>query len=113
GAGGGGVATANGGEISLAVGVGGSGGAGGNGNTATVSNKGSIVTRGTDAIGMSVQSIGGGGGTAGKAGATAGGSPSVSNAESLFDLLANGLNLNETVTKVTDDILQIGKVGER
>jgi hypothetical protein len=90
GAGGGGVATANGGEISVAVGVGGSGGAGGDGNTATVSNSGSIVTRGTDAIGLSVQSIGGGGGTAGKAGATAGGSPTVSNFNMLVDILATG-----------------------
>ena len=113
GAGGGGVATANGGEISVAVGVGGRGGAGGNGNTATVSNSGSIVTRGTDAIGMSVQSIGGGGGTAGKAGATAGGSPTISNANSLFDILAKGLNLNQTVTKVADGIFLIGKIGER
>ncbi len=37
-------------------------------------NGGSIVTRGTDAIGLSVQSIGGGGGKGGKGGATAGGS---------------------------------------
>jgi hypothetical protein len=71
------------------------------------------VTRGTDAIGMSVQSIGGGGGTAGKAGATAGGSPSVSNAQSLFDILQNGLGLNQTVTKVADGIFQVGEAGQR
>ena len=79
----------------VAVGVGGSGGAGGNGNIATVANGGSIVTRGTDAIGLSVQSIGGGGGTGGKGGATAGGAAVVSNAQALFDILANGLGLNQ------------------
>ncbi|MGO1080838.1 beta strand repeat-containing protein, partial [Inquilinus sp. CA228] len=112
GAGGGGVATAGGGNLSLAVGVGGSGGAGGNGNTATVTNGGSIVTRGTDAIGLSVQSIGGGGGKGGKGGATAGGSPDFSNAKALFDILANGLGLNQTVTNLGDGILRIGQIGQ-
>ena len=102
----------SGGDDSLAVGVGGSGGAGGNGNTATVSNSGSIVTRGTDAIGLSVQSIGGGGGKGGKGGATAGGAADFSNAKALFDILAAGLNLNQTVTKLGDGILQIGHIGE-
>ncbi|WP_429228489.1 hypothetical protein [Inquilinus ginsengisoli] len=112
GAGGGGVATAGGGTLSLAVGVGGSGGAGGDGNTATVTNGGSIVTRGTDAIGLSVQSIGGGGGKGGKGGATAGGSPDFSNAKALFDILAGGLGLNRTVTNLGDGILRIGHIGE-
>ena len=109
---GGGVATANGGKLSIAVGVGGNGGAGGNGDTATVTNSGSIVTRGTDSIGISVQSIGGGGGKAGKGGATAGGTNAVSNAKSLFDILAGGLNFGQTVTNLGDGILQIGQIGQ-
>ena len=109
---GGGVATANGGKLSIAVAVGGSGGAGGDGNTATVTNSGSIVTRGTDSIGISVQSIGGGGGKAGKGGATAGGTNPVSNATSLFNILAGGLNLGQTVTDLGDGVLQIGQIGQ-
>ncbi|MET0745371.1 MAG: hypothetical protein ABWY78_18515, partial [Microvirga sp.] len=109
---GGGVASANGGKLSLAVGVGGSGGAGGNGNAATVTNGGSIVTRGTDSIGISVQSVGGGGGKGGKAGATAGGTNPVSNAKSRFDILAGGLNFGQTVTNLGDGVLQIGQIGQ-
>ncbi len=109
---GGGVATANGGKLSIAVAVGGSGGAGGDGNTATVTNSGSIVTRGTDSIGISVQSIGGGGGKAGKGGATAGGTNPVSNAKSLFNILAGGLNFGQTVTDLGDKVLQIGQIGQ-
>jgi uncharacterized protein YhjY with autotransporter beta-barrel domain len=112
GAAGGGTATASGGTLSVAVGVGGSGGAGGNGNAAAVANSGSIVTRGTDAIGLSVQSIGGGGGKAGKGGATAGGVTNLSNAQALYDTLAGGLGFNQTVTKIADGILQIGQIGE-
>jgi uncharacterized protein YhjY with autotransporter beta-barrel domain len=112
GAAGGGTATTSGGTLSVAVGVGGSGGAGGNGNAATVANTGSIVTRGTDAIGLSVQSIGGGGGKAGKGGATAGGVTNLSNAEALYNTLAGGLGFNQTVTKIADGILQIGQIGE-
>jgi len=112
GAAGGGTATASGGNLSIAVGVGGQGGAGGHGNAATVANSGSIVTRGTDAIGLSVQSIGGGGGKAGKGGATAGGVTPLSNAQALYDTLAAGLGFNQTVTKITDGILQIGQIGE-
>jgi hypothetical protein len=112
GAGGGGVATAGGGTLSVAVGVGGRGGAGGNGNTATVANGGSIVTRGTDAIALSVQSIGGGGGKGGKGGATAGGAAVLSNAKALFDILSGGLNFGQTVTNLGDGILRIGHIGE-
>ena len=112
GVGSGGVATANGGKLSIAVGVGGSGGAGGDGNTATVTNSGSIVTRGTDSIGISVQSIGGGGGKAGKGGATAGGTNPVSNVKSLFDILAGGLNFGQTVKDLGDGVLQIGQIGQ-
>jgi uncharacterized protein YhjY with autotransporter beta-barrel domain len=112
GAAGGGTATASGGNLSIAVGVGGQGGAGGHGNAATVANSGSIVTRGTDAIGLSVQSIGGGGGKAGKGGATAGGVTTLSNAQALYDTLAGGLGFNQTVTKIADGVLQIGQIGE-
>jgi hypothetical protein len=113
GAGGGGVAHAGGGTVSIAVGVGGSGGAGGDGNTATVTNSGSVITRGTDAIGISVQSIGGGGGKGGKGGATAGGASPFSNAKALYDLLAGGLNFGPKATQIGDDILLFGKFGEQ
>ncbi len=109
---GGGTATASGGNLAIAVGVGGSGGAGGDGNAATVQNSGSIATRGTNAVGMSVQSVGGGGGKAGKAGATAGGVSSLSNAQALFDTMAAGLNFDQKVIDLGDKILQIGQTGE-
>ncbi|WP_159993685.1 autotransporter outer membrane beta-barrel domain-containing protein [Roseomonas sp. 18066] len=112
GAAGGGTATYAGGNLSIAVGVGGQGGAGGQGNAATVVNSGSILTRGTDAIGLAVQSIGGGGGKAGKGGATAGGVTDLSNAQALYDTLAAGLNFNQAVTRIADGILQIGQIGE-
>ncbi|WP_155888872.1 autotransporter outer membrane beta-barrel domain-containing protein [Inquilinus limosus] len=112
GAAGGGTATANGGNIAVAVAVGGKGGAGGNGNTATVQNSGSIVTRGTDAVAIFAQSVGGGGGTGGKGGATAGGVNPVSNAKALFNILAGGLNINQQVTDLGDGILQIGQIGK-
>ena len=82
------------------------------GNTATVTNSGSIVTRGTDSIGISVQSIGGGGGKGGKGGATAGGTNPVSNVTSLFDILSGGLNFGQTVTDLGDGVLQIGQIGQ-
>ncbi|WP_207538740.1 autotransporter outer membrane beta-barrel domain-containing protein [Sabulicella rubraurantiaca] len=110
---GGGTATAGGGNLSVSVGVGGNGGAGGDGNTATVRNTGSIVTRGTDSIGLSVQSIGGGGGKAGKGGATAGGVTPLSNAQALFNNLSQGLGLNQQVQNLGDGILQIGQIGQK
>ncbi|MGK9167461.1 hypothetical protein KXR53_14245 [Inquilinus limosus] len=112
GAGGGGTATANGGTLAIATGVGSNGGAGGNGDTVTVQNSGSVVTRGTDAIAIFAQSIGGGGGTAGKGGATAGGASPVSNAKALFNILAGGLNISQQVTDLGDGILQIGQIGQ-
>ncbi|MCW8085269.1 autotransporter outer membrane beta-barrel domain-containing protein [Sabulicella glaciei] len=113
GAAGGGTATANGGNLSVAVGVGGRGGAGNDGNTATVRNTGSIVTRGTDAIGLSVQSVGGGGGKAGKGGATAGGVTPVSNATSLFNTLSGGLGITQDIQNLGDGILRIGQIGQQ
>lgn len=113
GTGGGGTATANGGNLSITVGVGGSGGAGNDGNTAVVRNTGSIVTRGTDSIGLSVQSVGGGGGKAGKGGATAGGVTDVSNATALFNTLSGGLGIGADVQNLGDGILRIGQLGEQ
>ncbi len=112
GAAGGGTATASGGNLAIAVAVGGKGGAGGNGNTATVQNSGSVVTRGTDAVAISVQSVGGGGGTGGKGGATAGGVSTLSNAQNLLEILGDGLHFNQQVTDLGDGILQIGQIGE-
>ena len=112
GAAGGGTATTSGGTLVLSVGVGGSGGAGGNGNSATIANSGSVITRGTDADAISVQSIGGGGGKAGKGGATAGGETTFSNAQALFDILSNGLGVSNDVQKFGDGILGVGETGE-
>ena len=109
---GGGTATAAGGNLALAVGVGGSGGAGGSGGNAIVSNSGSVITRGTDADALSVQSIGGGGGKAGKGGATAGGVTDFSNAQALFDILSKGLGVSKDVQELGDGILGIGETGE-
>jgi hypothetical protein len=112
GAAGGGTATASGGQLSLSVGVGGSGGAGGDGNAVTAQNAGNILTRGTDAIGLLAQSVGGGGGMGGKAGATAGGTSPFDNTAALFDILAAGLNFGQTVTTIGDKIVKIGTAGE-
>src|SRR5690606_31059934 len=94
------------------VGVGGSGGAGGSGNTVSLTNNGSVITRGTDAVGLFAQSVGGGGGSAGKGGATAGGTSALSNAQALLDTLGAGLNMNQKVTTVADGVLQLGQIGE-
>jgi uncharacterized protein with beta-barrel porin domain len=112
GAAGGGTATASGGKLAVSVGVGGDGGVGGLGKSVTLTNSGSILTRGTDAIGVWAQSVGGGGGVAGKAGATAGGVTTLSNEQAMFDTLANGLNIDQNVTEVYDKVLQIGQIGE-
>ena len=112
GAAGGGIGTAAGGNLAVTVGVGGSGGTGGDGSTVTVTNSGGIVTRGTDAAGILVQSIGGGGGKAGKGGATAGGVSTLSNAQALFDIMGQGLGLNQKVQNLGDGILQVGQIGE-
>ena len=36
----------------------------------------------------------------------------MSNAKSLFDILAGGLNFGQTVTNLGDGILQIGQIGQ-
>jgi hypothetical protein len=110
GAGGGGIGAASGESLTLSVGLGGSGGAGGDGGTVTAGNSGAIVTRGTDAVGLLAQSVGGGGGKGGKAGATSGGVNPVANATKLFDTLAGGLNLGASVTQPIDGIFRIGKI---
>lgn len=110
GAGGGGVGAANGNNLTISVGLGGSGGAGGHGGTVTATNSGAIVTRGTDAVGLLAQSVGGGGGKGGKAGATSGGVNPVSNAQKLTDTLAGGLNLGASVTEPINGIFAIGKL---
>ncbi|SFV17196.1 Uncharacterized conserved protein, contains a C-terminal beta-barrel porin domain [Methylobacterium sp. 174MFSha1.1] len=111
GAGGGGVTTASGSKLASATTVGGNGGSGNDGNTATVRNGGSIVTRGTDAIGLSVQSIGGGGGKGGKAGATAGGSTPLGDGNNLAKILSGGLGLDQKVQDLGNDLFQIGQDG--
>ena len=109
---GGGVATASGGKLSLAVGVGGNGGAGGNGNTATVTNSGSIVTRGTDCD----RPVGAEHRRRRRQGRQRRCDRrrinAVSNAKALFDILAGGLNFDQTVTNLGDGILQIGQIGQ-
>lgn len=110
GAAGGGVATANGDKISVSVGVGGTGGAGGEGGSVTAANAGAIVTRGTDADGLLAQSVGGGGGVAGKGGATAGGVTPVSNAQSLTNILGQGLNLGGTSSQPVQGIFAIANL---
>ncbi len=51
--------------VQLQVGLGGDGGASGNGNAVTVTNNGSILTKGDGSYGVFAQSVGGGGGTGG------------------------------------------------
>ncbi|OQX66554.1 MAG: hypothetical protein B6A08_19895 [Sorangiineae bacterium NIC37A_2] len=62
-------------EVPLAIGVdfglGGNGGDGGDGGSATVTNTGTVMTGGDDSYGILAQSIGGGGGNAGDATASA------------------------------------------
>jgi uncharacterized protein YhjY with autotransporter beta-barrel domain len=110
GAGGGGIGAANGGNLTISVGLGGSGGAGGDGGAVTAANSGAIVTRGTDAVGLLAQSVGGGGGKGGKAGATSGGVNPVANAKNLAATLAGGLNLGASVTEPIAGIFAIGKI---
>ena len=112
GAAGGGTANASGTKLAIAVGVGGTGGSGGDGGPAGATNSGLILTRGTAAHGIWVQSIGGGGGAGGKSGATAGGTTPFSSAQGLFDTVGKGLGLNQGVIDKGDGIFQIGELGE-
>nr|WP_310522879.1 hypothetical protein [Polymorphobacter sp.] len=104
---GGGVANAGGNQLTVAVGVGGSGGAGGDGGLVTATNSGTIVTRGVDAMGMFAQSIGGGGGEAGKGGASAGGVTISGKSQTLFDTIAGGLNIGASAQKSVDGVFTI------
>jgi hypothetical protein len=60
-----------------------------------------------------VQSVGGGGGKAGKGGATAGGVTDVSNATALFNTLTGGLGISKDVQDLGDGILRIGQIGQQ
>ena len=110
---GGGTANASSSNLSLSIGVGGQGGAGGDGSQATATNSGSIITRGTDAVGLYVQSIGGGGGKGGKGGATAGGTNTAGTAQVFIDALSQGLGLGQGVQTFADGLLKIGAEGEK
>lgn len=107
GTGGGGVGKSNGDNLSVSVAVGGSGGAGGNGGEVDITNTGGVHTIGTDAIGMTVQSVGGGGGRGGKGGATAGGAPD-DPASALVETIANGLNIGQSTKKIINHVFQVG-----
>ncbi|WP_453962601.1 hypothetical protein [Amorphus suaedae] len=72
GAGGGGSATGSGGQMDIDVSVGGSGAGGGSGSVVQVENAGLIQTAAGSSHGIIAQSIGGGGGSAGTADASAG-----------------------------------------
>ncbi|KAB7643642.1 autotransporter outer membrane beta-barrel domain-containing protein [Polymorphobacter fuscus] len=61
-------------------------------------------------MGLLAQSVGGGGGKAGKGGATSGGVSPVTNATKLFGTLSAGLNLGASVTTPINGILKIGKL---
>jgi len=110
GASGGGAAKANGGSISASVTVGGSGGSGGTAGAVTVQNQGNLLTQGAEADAVLAQSIGGGGGKAGKGTSTTGGAP---NAEQVFQQMSNsiqsGLGVDTSgVTKVADNVYSVG-----
>ena len=112
GAAGGGVTTGAGDTLSSQVGVGGKGGAGGAGGAISATNSGSIVTRGTDSVGLLVQSIGGGGGKGGKGGATAGGTSALTNAGNLISVLNGGVGGLGIPKDIADGVIQIGEIGE-
>lgn len=72
--------------------IGGSGGGGGNGDYARVYNDGSVLTHGDGALGIHVQSVGGGGGNAGSASSSA-------DAMSLYRTIAFGQTIGGTNSK--------------
>ncbi len=75
------------------------GGSGGHADTVTVTHDGTIATSGIDAAGIVAQSIGGGGGSAGSAGADAstGVPPGVPGAFTAQDLVADGVTVTVPV----------------
>ncbi|MFO1035881.1 MAG: autotransporter outer membrane beta-barrel domain-containing protein [Geminicoccaceae bacterium] len=104
---GGGVGKANGGDVAIGVGVGGKGGAGGNGGQVQLQNTGGIATIGTDAAGMTAQSVGGGGGRGGKGGATAGGAPQ-NTAGTLANAIGNGLGIGQSTQSFGNGAVKVG-----
>ncbi len=109
---GGGVANAGGNTLTVAVSLGGSGGAGGDGGNVTATNTGAILTRGADASGLYVQSVGGGGGEAGKGASTSGGVDNVAKSTVLYDTIAAGLNVGAEVNQVVDGVFKFGAYAE-
>lgn len=109
---GGGTANAGGNTLTVAVGLGASGGAGGDGGTITATNSGAILTRGADATAVYAQSVGGGGGEAGKGASTSGGVDNVAKSAVLFDTIAAGFNVGADVTDVGDGVFKIGAYAE-
>ena len=109
GASGGGVAKANGGDLSLAVTLGGNGGSGANGGAVTVTNNVDLLTRGSDADAIFAQSVGGGGGIAGKGSSSAGGAQDPEDAFSqLSSTISKGLGLGQDVTQIADGVFKVG-----
>lgn len=110
GASGGGTAKANGGNLTASVTVGGNAGSGGQGGIVTVTNQALLLTQGADADAVLAQSIGGGGGKAGKGASTTGGAQSAQQAvNQMSNTIANGLGQNsQDVTKLADGVYKVG-----
>ncbi|WP_077003421.1 autotransporter outer membrane beta-barrel domain-containing protein, partial [Variovorax sp. KK3] len=110
GASGGGTSKANGNTLKAGVTVGGNAGSGGNGGAVTVTNQGSLLTQGADADAVFAQSVGGGGGKAGKGTSTSGGAQKPGDlVNQMSTTIANGLNLNpQHVTQVADGVYKVG-----
>ena len=110
GASGGGAGKANAQDLSVTVTLGGNAGSGGEAGTVSVTNNALLLTKGADADAIFAQSVGGGGGKAGKASSTTGGAQ---NAKQAFDTmsgtLAQGLNLDPTqVQNLGNNVYRIG-----
>ncbi len=70
-------------------------------------NFGGILTLGTDAAGLTAQSIGGGGGRGGKGGATAGGA-AANTAGTLASSLSSGLGIGQEAVNLGNGIYKVG-----
>ncbi|MEJ8848433.1 hypothetical protein [Variovorax rhizosphaerae] len=110
GASGGGTAKANGGNLSVAVTVGGNAGSGGGGGQVSVTNQANLLTQGADADAVFAQSVGGGGGKAGKGASTAGGAQNAQDVvNQMSNTIAKGLGLNpQDVTTIADGVYKVG-----
>ncbi|WP_218511055.1 autotransporter outer membrane beta-barrel domain-containing protein [Variovorax sp. dw_308] len=110
GASGGGTAKANGGNLSVAVTVGGNAGSGGGGGQVNVTNQANLLTQGAEADAIFAQSVGGGGGKAGKGASTAGGAQKAQDVvNQMGNTIATGLGLNPSdVTKIADGVYKVG-----